>query len=701
MKQRSSFRSALDGSERTKIMENEHKFPQVGNRRTEPGGIIGEKQVSRKRLISKLNYLNFQNKTLLVRFQHIKYDRIVSCPAKPLPCSDDVLECVWDGQRGDQPDLTTFRFLQLIVSDGHEVLIVQPEVLRVDERGLKVILPKMCNQVTSRKMRRHTCKNIQAQLLQNSAMFYGALFDFSTVSLHVGLTASPPQTFQWIDNRSDITLILSNPNEMLYAGECRIVKHSSGLKTRRFILEPIRRQIQRYKPKEFRSTRQELVPSPNVIFKHPFTEETINLKTLDVAGSGFSVEENVESAVLLPGMVIPGLALDFAGSFKIECKAQVVYSRILGDGRDDSRLKCGLALLDMDIQEHTRLLGFLQQATDKNSYFCNPVDLDELWNFFFESGFIYPRKYAFLESKKEQIKVTYEKLYTQNPNIAKHFIYRDKGRIMGHMAMLRFYESTWLIHHHAASNSASNRAGLVVLDQISQFSNSARSLYSIHMDYLICYFRPENKFPSRVFGGVARYIKNSKGCSLDEFAYLHYQNSASKTTRLPKPWALIPTDVDDLVKLDAFYENESGGIMIDALDLQPDMVGCEDLSEEYRRLGFHREKKLFSLKKENHLKAVFMVCVSNLGLNLSDLINCLMVFVLDPGTPPRDILYQAVSELSVYFERTEVPLMIYPVTYADSASVPYERIYTLWVLNTQFGDTYYKYLNRLLRHLHY
>ena len=193
---------------------------------------------------------------------------------------------------GGQPDLKAFRFLQLLISDGRQIVIVRPEVLRVDEYGLAVLLPEVCTQGTFRKTQRRPCKEIQVQVIQNSALFYGELLDFSSVSLHVELIALPPQRFQWIDNQSDITVILSNTKEMLYAGGCRIVKHSSGLKTRRFILEPTARQIRRYKPKEFRSTRQELVPSPNVIFKHPFTSEIINLKVLDVAGSGFSVEEN-------------------------------------------------------------------------------------------------------------------------------------------------------------------------------------------------------------------------------------------------------------------------------------------------------------------------------------------------------------------------------------------------------------------------
>jgi hypothetical protein len=77
--------------------------------------------------------------------------------------------------------------------------------------------------------------------------------------------------------------------------------------------------------------------------------------------------------------------------------------------------------------------------------------MDALWNFFFDTGFIYPEKYAFFQANKEAIKKTYERLYSQSPHVARHFICQEKGAILGHMAMVRFYENSWLIHHHAAT----------------------------------------------------------------------------------------------------------------------------------------------------------------------------------------------------------------------------------------------------------
>ncbi len=682
-------------------MENVHKFPQLSKKGTDDFDYVEGKVVNKKRLVNALNYINFQNGTIQINLKHVKYDQTISLRAKPLPCLNDDLECVWVETEGYDQDLKSFKFQNLLVPDGQRQLLVEPEAIRITREQIFLRLPDECREVSSRSMRRHVCRGIQAQLVQNSTIFNGKLVDFSTVSLHLEISVEPPQTFQWIDFKSKAMVILSNQSEMLYAGDCRILKQSSGQKTRGIVLQISSQKIQRYNPKEFRSTRQRLIPSPNIIFVHPFTGKIINLKVLDVAGSGFSVEEDTDSAVMVPGMVIPELELDFANSFKIKCKTQVVYSRPLGDPKTGNRLKCGLALLDVDIQDHTRLLALLQQATDKNSYICSKVDLDALWNFFFESGFIYPQKYAFLESNKEKIKQTYEKLYTQNPHIARHFIYQDKGRILGHMAMIRFYENTWLIHHHAASSSASNRAGLVVLDQISRFSNSSRSLYSIHMDHLICYFRPENKFPKRVFGGVAAYIKDPKGCSVDSLAYFHYTPGKNNDLTLPMPWTVTPASGEDLLKLETFYENESGGLMLDALDLEPDMLNQDSLSMEYQRLGFDRIKKLFSLKKGDNLKAVGMACLSNLGLNLSDLTNCIKIFIIDSQDLSRDIVYTMISQVVTHFKRSEIPALVYPVETVEQLNIPYEKTYNLWVLNTQFGDSYYKYLNRLLRTLHY
>ena len=681
-------------------MENEDKFSRLIEEGTENDYLRKGKELRKKDLINLLNYINFQDGSILINFKHVKYDQIISRKANPLPCLGDKLECVWAEADKPQQELASYKFKDVLVPSGQKLLLVKSDDIRITEKEISLILPEICYEVDFRKLRRHSCKGITAQLIQNSVLFNGDLIDFNTVSFRIEITAVPPQTFQWVDSESPVNLIFSNEHETLYSGECRIIKQNFGQKKREYVIEPLSHQIRRFKQKEFRSTRQELVPSPNIIFRHPFTQKTNNLKVFDLSGSGFSVEEDAYNAILFPGLIIPELEICFATSFNIKCKAQVVYKKIMCEEKGNDWAKCGLALLDMDMEDHGRLSALLHQAKNRSSYICNIIDLDDLWNFFFKSGFIYPKKYAFLEANKDKIKETYKKLYTQNAKIARHFIYQDKGRILGHMAMVRFYENSWLIHHHAADRSVSRRAGVAVLDQVGRFINDSHRLGSIQMNFVFCYFRPENKFPNRVFGGVTGNTKDPKGCSLDTLAYFHYQKIFNKELKLSEPWRLMKTQPEDLLELKNFYEHWSGGLMLNALELEQSSENLDELSKEYQKLGLKRERQLVSLKKDGRLKAVVMINISDIGLNLADLTSTIQVMVVDSDDFTKEIFHLMVSELSTKFEQDEIPVLVYPVEYAENHSIPYEKRYNLWVLNMQYTDHYFRHLKGFIKGTH-
>jgi hypothetical protein len=358
-----------------------------------------------------------------------------------------------------------------------------------------------------------------------------------------------------------------------------------------------------------------------------------------------------------------------------------------------------MAILDMSIEDHGSLSALLHHAKDDHFYFCNRVDMDALWNFFFDSGFIYPKKYVFLEANKEKIKAVYKKLYTQNQKIARHFIYQDKDRILGHLAMIRFYGNTWLIHHHAADRSVSLKAGIAVLEQIGRFINDSHQFYSIRMNYAFCYFRPENRFPNRVFGGVYKNVGDPKGCSLDTFAYFHCRKTSNDESGLEKPWDLVEAQSEDLFELQNFYEYSSGGIMLDAMELN-EGDAIDELAMKYQQIGLKREKHVLALKKGGKLKAVAIINISDVGLNLADLTSNIKVIVVDSSELTKDILYSALSRLSKKFEQDEIPALVYPVSYVEENSIPYEKLYNLWTLNMQYTDHYFKYLDELIKGSH-
>lgn len=655
------------------------------------------KPVDKDQLVNKINYINFREDTLLINLKHRNYHKTLTLFARPQPCLGDLLDCLWPEEEDMPQVLKFYEFNNILIPDGQKLIMIEPEVMRMDSETISLLLPHHGYEISSRKARRHYCTNIKAQLIQSSSLFSGTLLDFNAVSFKIRLKTAPRQTFDWINPESPVNLILSDSRETYYSGECKIIRQTTAQNTGTYILKPLKREIQRFKHKEFRSHRYELTPSPNIIFRHPFTKKVFDLKAIDLSGSGFSVEEDEHNAVLLPGLILPKLELSFANSFRLQCRAQVVYQKVTNTDKGGRRIKCGLALLDMDIQDHVKLVALLDQAKDKNSYICNNVDLDELWDFFFDTGFIYPDKYAFIQKNKGKIKKTYETLYRNNPHIARHFIYQDKGRILGHMAMIRFYENTWLIQHHASRKSPHNKAGLVVLDQIGRMLNDSNRLYSLHMDYVICYYRPNNKFPSRIFGGAAKSINDPKACSIDQFAYYHYQNTSRHLKALPKGWECSTARSEDLQELEDFYEHSSGGLMLDALDMKADKFGCDSLAAQYQRAGLTKERHFYSLKKNGNLKAIITAIISDVGLNLSDLTNCIKVFALDPKGLASDVLNTISYWLSRKFQQEEMAILLYPAAYVDEQHIVYEKLYNLWTCRVQSSDEYFRYLNRLLR----
>ena len=669
----------------------------VASRQSQFEELDTEIKVDKTQLINKLNFINFQDGTVSVNFKHLKYDKKITLKATPQPCMGDLVDCLWIEDKNISQILQSYRFSNILITNGQKLLKVEPEVIRIDAVGISVLLPETCTEISSRKARRYLCQGISVQLIQNSTVFSGALMDFNGFSFRVKLTAAPPQTFDWVNPEQPVNIILSGAAVTIYTGECKIVRHTHGQNSRNYILEPLKHEISRFKQKEFRSERYVLTPTPNMIARHPLSGVRVDLKVVDLSGSGFSVEEDKCNTTLLPGMILHELELNFANSYKIQCSVQVVFRKEMVDPSGEKWIKCGLALLDMDIRDHLKLITMLHQAKNKNSYICNDVDLDALWDFFFETGFIYPDKYAAIQKNKKQIKETYAKIYTQNPQIARHFIYQEKGTIFGHMAMLRFYENAWMIHHHAARKSALNKAGLIVLDQIGRMINDSHRLYSLHMDYMICYYRPDNKFPSRVFGGAAKNIDDPKGCSLDGFAYHHFNNARCSASDLPEGWQITETGSEDLRELAGFYNHTSGGLLLDALDLVPEKLYSDSLSKEYEQQGLIRLRYLYSLKHNGLLKAVFLVNQSNVGLNLSDITNCVKVFVTDSDEFKAEIFQAAISKIANKTDKKDFPTLIYPAAFADEKQIPYDKTYNLWICSLQYSDAYFRYLKRLVR----
>ena len=462
-----------------------------------------EKKISRKQIVNLLNYANFQDDFIIIKLKHSRFEHVVSIQAKPQPCTENELSCSWVNVSEVSRKLISYEFDSISLTHENSNLELKPELANIDESGINLLLSEQYYPLKTKVIEHHACIGIKAQVIQNSVIFKGTLTEISSNSFHIDISLEPPQTSQWINSDSSVDTVLSNDEGTIYSGECLIVEAFHENNRVGIRLQPLAQAINRFKQKKFRSLRESIIPTPNIIFKHPFTEKVIDLKVLDLSGAGFSVEAIDSTAKLFPGMIIPQIIMSFTKRFNITLRAQIICVNKIESQKNNDIIKLGMAIIDIDSQSHNTLMEILHQAKDEHSYVNNEIDLDELWDFFFESGFIYPEKYKFLQEHKDDVKNTFKTIYTQSDDIARHFVTQKQGRINSHVSTIRFYEKSWLIHHHAARRSSLNSGGLSVMNQIGRFINDSHRLYSTKMDFVFCYFRQDNKFPNRVFGGAS------------------------------------------------------------------------------------------------------------------------------------------------------------------------------------------------------
>lgn len=648
--------------------------------------------INRKELANTLNYLHFMDGYALVHLGHPKFEESILVRAYPEPCLGEKLTCRWSEEYHLELDLESYQFMHLIIDDGQSMILAPGLVEEMDKKGITVRLPDTSYATGQRITRRYICQDIKVELIQGGFIAKGQLLDFNSNGFRTKVRPESYCSFHWFNSDALVTVTLRQSNKILFSGACRCIRQQGGHQLREIVLTPTQKRIDLFKKRLIRNPRQRLTPSPTIIFDHPFLNKQIQREILNISTSGFSLFEKADESVLMPGMIIPELTIDFAGALKMRCTAQVIYR----SEEKENEIRCGLSILDMDIETYSRLTHLLSNTLEPHTFISSQVDMEALWEFFFDTGFIYPTKYRLIQSHREDFKETYRKLYQENPEIARHFTYQKNGRIYGHISMVRAYERAWMIHHHAAKALDNKKSGFIVLKQIMHYLNDLYRLPSAKMDYVMCYFRPENRFPNIVFGGFARYLKNPRGCSMDMFSYLPY-TSLSIGAPLAKEWSLEECSSMDLWGLNRFYRYYSGGLLLDALGLDQEGFSNEPLEALYSRLGFIRKWKAYSLKHRGELNAVLIVNQSDLGMNLSELLNGIKVVVTNPDGMPWNVLSVAIAQLMGVYHKDRVPVMFYPSEYVKAHKVPHEKHYQLWILNVQHGNEYIEYMQRKFR----
>lgn len=651
-------------------------------------------RIPKKKLINLINAAHYSKQPLLITLCQPAHDFHITAKALPGPTAGDSTELLWIKDHNFSPSLLSFKVLKITVTAGHKSCVFVPDSYQLTDRGIQLVLPDFALDEDERRHHRFKCQSdIYATLIQNGVAFPGCLLDYSPHGMLIDLMPDSSWQTTWLSPTSTATVTILKNNRNVYSGTVSLSRERGS---NRYIIQPENESYSRYTPKKNRTRRQAIAPLPEARFIHPITGKDSTLKISNISIAGFSVEEHLGSLTLTPGLIIPELKIYIAGNEMFSALAQVIYRYQVEDKAESIRF--GLIILSMSHNDHLKLSQLVQHSQDDKAYINTPIDPNDLFDFFFQSGFIYPEKYAEIAAHKQEYDRIYQILYKQNNHIFRHVAYMIRGQLQGHMSMLNLYSKSWLSQHHAALPS--KRVGLHVLRALSDYINDSYLLETTNIRYILAYYRPNNKFPRHFFGEFAERTNDKSKVSIDNFDYFSNSEAFYSTDRLSDQWKLEAASPVDIQQFTSYYMKHSGGLLPEALDLTIERYASSEMHNRYSEAGITRTRRVFSLKHRGNLYALVDYQSSSRGLNLSELSNATTFYFLQyPDLTSAASIVQAV--VSFFIDRLKKehhPIMFYPSESAAHLGFAPEKIYTLWILNMLTGsDSYMSWIGRYNR----
>jgi len=645
----------------------------------------------RSQVASRLNLLHFRSDPLLVIVRHREYDHTLTLKAIPQICHGDWLRAKWIDKQDVPRNLHLYKLEKIIIPGIATALELATDNVWLENDHLQAEIPRRLSMRTRRNVHRHPCDPaIEVWLTQNGISFEGRLVDYSPKGLRLELATTGPQSFYWFKSDQDIILTLTRSQQTVYAGRVEVIRSEGDPDRRTVIVKPVDTDTPRYQPKQERTKRFAVSPSPDISFIHPLTNDNNTLAVRDIAILGMSVRENRSRALLMPGLILENVVLNVCGSPFLTFTGQVVYSK-----NEDDETICGIAILDISIDDHYRLIGLIHRAEDDNAFVRLNHDPEKFFEFLFDTGFLYPAKYEEVHAHRESFIEAYRKLYLNPNRVARCFVYLEDNEIYGHVSALRIYRNTWLNHHHAALGKRGS--GLKVLRQISDFHTCSFVLNPLNMRYVVGIWRPANDFPAKFFGKFAAKLDDPTLCSIDTFSYLHTTiDPCQNWDSLRETWKFDQATRQDICEFEGYYQKRSGGLLTKAFDLTPETFEDQSVAKEYASSGLKRERHLYAVRYGLDLKALVEVQDSDTGLNLSELTNAVYIYVLDENMITPEVLKFVQYMVAIKQQWTSATIMLYPNTYVKRYQVDAEKDYAVWILNLNIEgtDAYTKHLSR-------
>jgi hypothetical protein len=313
--------------------------------------------------------------------------------------------------------------------------------------------------------------------------------------------------------------------------------------------------------------------------------------------------------------------------------------------------------LDAMDQKTLKSLPRLSELHASYGVEVNALSINQLFALYERTGFLYPGKAARLTPHLGQVRENWRRMLRGGESLLYVLTSGNEKEGRASIAVWRTTHHGWMSQHLVSEHNPTGSRSVMLA------GTAASILRGVDASYQN-WFRPENRFPSRVFGSMVHTI----GTSLSSVQQ-HMYFALSRRASLPSEEGVraVPYDPSHKEALCAVARASRGNVYVTAEELAAD-VELREIDELYRSVGLRRTRQVwlaYGARKDEPLGAA-IAYRGPLGANFSYLENrCDLL--LHPGLADSGVsgvvvpLLKAASTAYQDFELDAIPVIADPI----------------------------------------
>ena len=269
----------------------------------------------------------------------------------------------------------------------------------------------------------------------------------------------------------------------------------------------------------------------------------------------------------------------------------------------------------------------LSDVYDSYGVEVNALSVSEIFALYERTGFLYPDKAARLLPHLEQVRENWRRMLRGGNSLLYVLTAGDDKRGRASIAVWRTTHYGWTSQHLVSENNPVASRAVILAGTAASI---LRDVDESHQNW----FRPENRFPSRVFGSMVQTIGQSLSSVQRHMYFALPRNSSLPSSGKVR---VVPYDPSHEEALSVIASVARGSIYVAAEQLltDPELTEVDQL---YREVGLRRSRRVWLAYREYKDEPIGAVIAYRgpLGLNFSYIENrCDLL--LHPTLPEGDV----------------------------------------------------------------